>query len=35
MVGDTQFFGRLETARAVGVADDEDARLDDIERFGQ
>lgn len=35
MVGDSQFSGRLETARAVWVADDEDARLDDIERVGQ
>lgn len=35
MVGDTRFFGRFEAARASRVADDEDARLDDIERFGQ
>lgn len=35
MVGDTQFSGRLEASRAVGVADDEDARLDDIECIGQ
>lgn len=35
MVGDTRFFGRFEAARAVRLADDEDARLDDIECAGQ
>ena len=35
MVGDTRFFGRIEAARASRVADDENARLDDIECVGQ